>query len=129
MDYCFDADLPIEEVYRLLMEEEEEKDRNRIVICYCGCGETYRYGDEINFRKTNLKHLIYQRDKMTKENEELQDYIDEYEKEKQRKIDCGEYDSDGSLGLSDDYLNLHSNEDKLKEIDILLKYLKIKNNK
>ena len=128
MNYCFDADLPIEEVYRLLMEEEE-KDRNRIVICYCGCGETYRYGDEINFRKTNLKHLIFQRDKMTKENEELQDYIDEYEKEKQRKIDCDEYDSNGSLGLSDEYLNLHSNEDKLKEIDILLKYLKINNTK
>ena len=87
MDYCFDADLPIEEVYRLLMKEEE-KDRNRIVICYCGCGETYRYGDEINFRKkTNLKHLIFQRDKMTKENEKLKDYIDEYEKEKQRQID------------------------------------------
>ena len=50
MDYCFDADLPIEEVYRLLMKEEE-KDKNRIVVCYCGCGETYRYGDEINFRK------------------------------------------------------------------------------
>ena len=125
MVYCFDADLPIEEVYRLLMKEEE-KDKNRIVICYCGCGETYRYGDEINFRKTNLKHLIFQRDKMTKENEELKDYIDEYEKEKQRKIDCGEYDSNDSLGLSDDYCNLHSNEDKLKEIDRHLNYLNSK---
>ncbi len=60
---------------------------------------------------------------MTKENEKLQDYIDEYEKEKQRNIDCGEYDSNGSLGLSDDYCNLYSNEDKLQEIDILLNYL------
>ena len=60
---------------------------------------------------------------MTKENEEMQNDIDEYEKEKQRKKDCGEYHSDTSSGITDYYLNLHSNEDKLKDIDIYLKNL------
>ena len=47
-------------------------------------------------------------------------------KEKQRKIDCFDYDSNDSLGLSDDYCNLHSNEDKLKESDRHLNCLNIK---
>ena len=44
-------------------------------------------------------------------------------KKNRGKKDCGEYHSYTSSGITDDYNNLHSNEDKLKEIDIYLKNL------
>ena len=44
-------------------------------------------------------------------------------KKNRGKKDCGEYHSDTSSGITDYYLNLHSNEDKLKDIDIYLKNL------
>ena len=58
MNFCFDADLPIEDVYNMLMKEEE-KYSSRLVICYCGCGETYRYCDERKFQKQILSILSF----------------------------------------------------------------------
>ena len=63
----------------ILEETMKEAYSMKTIKCKCGCNETYVRKNEEEFRKTNLKHLISQRDKLINDVEHLKGKVEREE--------------------------------------------------
>ena len=129
MDFIIPDDMTIEDAYdrmRVIEKILDYKYINTVIKCECGCDETYLRKNEDKFRKTNLKHLIIQRDKLINDVEHWKGKVERGERE--RYFTNGEnsddgYDSDTTAGQPP--AMLEDAEEQLKEVEEILKTLNV----
>jgi hypothetical protein len=108
----------------ILEETMKEAYSMKTIKCKCGCNETYVRKNEEEFRKTNLKHLISQRDKLINDVEHLKGKVEREERtiyyNNDENSDDGYY-SDTTGGQPP--AMLEEAEEQLKEVEEVLKSL------